>query len=155
MSQTIESFKLLLENAFSEPLTYLEASQLLTIKVQENQLFATLKTLKETLKFDALIDHAGVDWPNENKIELIYILFSTHHNQQIMVSADIDRNQPTPPSVSSLWAIAEWQEREVFDLLGVTYKNHPDLRRLFLEDNWVGSPLRKDYKDDFILERPW
>jgi NADH:ubiquinone oxidoreductase subunit C len=56
-------------------------------------------------------------------------------------------------TVSDLWKAAEYFEREVFDLFGITFENHPDLRRLFLEDDWVGYPLRKDYKDAFTLER--
>jgi NADH-quinone oxidoreductase subunit C len=57
--------------------------------------------------------------------------------------------------VSAIWAIAEWQEREVFDMFGVHYRQHPDLRRLLLDDDWQGFPLRKDYQDDFVLSRPW
>jgi NADH-quinone oxidoreductase subunit C len=69
-----------------------------------------------------------------------------------MVSVFVGREKPVVPSVSSLWMIAEWQEREVYDLFGVLYDNHSDLRRLFLEDDWVGHPLRKDYQDDFMLD---
>jgi NADH:ubiquinone oxidoreductase subunit C len=67
----------------------------------------------------------------------------------------VPRQNPIAPSVHLLWPIAEWQEREVYDLFGVKYAGHPDLRRLFLEDDWKGFPLLKDYKDDFTLERPW
>lgn len=56
-------------------------------------------------------------------------------------------------TVSDLWSGAEYLEREVFDLFGIKFENHPDLRRLFLDDEWVGYPLRKDYKDSFIFER--
>jgi NADH:ubiquinone oxidoreductase subunit C len=56
------------------------------------------------------------------------------------------------PTVSSIWPIAHWQEREVFDLFGVGYDGHPDLRRIFLEDDWLGHPLRKDYHDPDMLE---
>ena len=56
-------------------------------------------------------------------------------------------------TICSIWRIAEWQEREVFDLFGILYNNHPDLRRIFLEDDWVGFPLRKNYKDNFMLEK--
>ncbi len=66
----------------------------------------------------------------------------------------VPRGEPVAPTVSALWPIALWQEREAFDLMGVLYDDHPDLRRLFLEDDWVGYPLRKDYKDDYMLRDP-
>jgi NADH:ubiquinone oxidoreductase subunit C len=64
------------------------------------------------------------------------------------------RVNPNFDTVCGLWRTAEWHEREIFDLLGIKFNNHPDLRRLFLDDEWVGYPLRKDYKDDInIIER--
>jgi NADH:ubiquinone oxidoreductase subunit C len=64
-----------------------------------------------------------------------------------------DKAHPVVPTVSDLWKAAEFYEREVFDLFGIHFENHPDLRRIFLSDDWVGFPLRKDYKDTFTLER--
>ncbi len=64
-----------------------------------------------------------------------------------------DKSNPSVHSVSDVWRAAEYYEREVFDLFGIRFENHPDLRRIFLEDDWVGYPLRKDYKDAFTLER--
>lgn len=107
------------------------------------------------LEFDMLDDHAAVDWPQENQIELVYQFYSIKYGHHLMVSVRVSRQKPIAPSLHSLWPIAEWQEREVFDLFGVNYAGHPDLRRLFLEDDWVGHPLLKDYQDEFILERPW
>jgi NADH-quinone oxidoreductase subunit C len=106
----------------------------------------------EELRFDMLCAHTAVDRLEAGHFELIYQLYSTRHRHYLMVSATVPREQPVAPSVSSVWAIAEWQEREVYDLFGVQYDNHPDLRRLFLEDDWQGHPLRKDYQDDFMLE---
>lgn len=113
------------------------------------------KELRTQFQFDMLADHAAIDWPQENKIELLYQLYSLTEGLHLMVSVSLDRRNPIAPSVYQLWPIAEWQEREVYDLFGVKYAGHPDLRRLFLEDDWKGFPLLKDYNDDFILEKPW
>ena len=106
------------------------------------------------LSFDMLCTHTAVDWLGEDRFELVYVLYSTKHRHYVTVSTSIPRDKPEASSVSSIWRIAEWQEREVYDLMGVLYSGHPDLRRMFLEDDWVGFPLRKDYKDDFMLGLP-
>lgn len=106
------------------------------------------------LSFELLYDHTAIDWPEEDRFELVYQLGSLRHGHPLMVSVSIPRGMPVVPTLSTVWPIAEWLEREVFDLFGVLYSGHPDLRRLFLEDDWKGFPLRKDYKDDFVLERP-
>jgi NADH-quinone oxidoreductase subunit C len=106
------------------------------------------------LAFDMLYTHTAVDYPVENRIELIYQLYSVKQRHYLMVATSVKRDKPEISSVSSIWRIAEWHEREVYDLFGVLYDGHPDLRRLFLDDDWKGFPLRKDYKDDFMLERP-
>jgi NADH:ubiquinone oxidoreductase subunit C len=107
------------------------------------------------LSFDQLQAHTALDWPSEGEIECLYLLNSTQHPQDALVSVKLSRAAPVITSVSSLWPIAEWQEREVFDMFGVLYEHHPDLRRILLDDDWLGFPLRKDYKDDFMLSRPW
>lgn len=119
-------------------------------------LVAVLRRLRDEahLKFDMLCDHTAVDWLAAGRFELVYQLYSTAHRHYLTVCASVPREKPEAPSVSSLWAIAEWQEREVFDMFGVLYSGHPDLRRLLLEDDWQGHPLRKDYVDKDMLERP-
>ena len=87
----------------------------------------------------------------ENEFELLYRLYSLKTLAMLVVFTSIPRENPVIPTVSSVWRIAEWQEREVYDLFGILYDNHPDLRRVFLEDAWEGFPLRKDYQDDFML----
>ncbi|MEI6970959.1 MAG: NADH-quinone oxidoreductase subunit C [bacterium] len=115
-----------------------------------------MRTMRDDpqLAFDMLCTHTAVDRIGEGRFELLYVLYSTKHRHSLTVSAMIPRENPEVGSVSGVWAVAEWQEREVYDLLGVLYANHPDLRRLLLEDDWKGFPLRKDYKDDFMLELP-
>ena len=106
------------------------------------------------LSFDMLCTHTAIDLIAENRFELVYMLYSTAGKHYMMVTTFVPRDNPEIASVSSIWVIAEWQEREAYDLLGILYSGHPDLRRVFLEDDWKGFPLRKDYKDDFMLESP-
>jgi len=115
-----------------------------------------MKKLRDSseLSFDMLCDHTAIDWSAQGQMELIYQLYSMKHRHYFMVSVMVSREAPLVPSVSSLWQIAEFQEREVYDMFGILYSGHPDLRRLLLDDAWKGFPLRKDYKDDFMLERP-
>lgn len=103
--------------------------------------------------FDMLLDHTAVDWLEEKKFDLIYTIYSTKYNRRLFIVSSVYREKPVIDSMSSIWKIAEWQEREVYDLYGVLYNNHKDLRRIFLEDDWLGFPLRKDYKDNFMLEK--
>jgi NADH-quinone oxidoreductase subunit C len=108
----------------------------------------------ERLAFDMLLDHTAVDWIERGRIELVYQLYSLRHGHYLTVTAEVPRDEPVAPSSSGVHRIAEWQEREVYDMFGVRYERHPDLRRLLLDDAWVGHPLRKDYRDDHMIERP-
>jgi NADH:ubiquinone oxidoreductase subunit C len=103
-------------------------------------------------QFDFLFNLYGVD--REDKFSLIYNFESTKLGHIIDIETDLaDHDNPVMDTVSDLWKTAEFQEREIYDLMGVKFSNHPDLRRLFLEDGW-GFPLRKDYKDDInFIER--
>ena len=102
--------------------------------------------------FDFLSCLSGVDHGLENnKFEIVYHLASIPHKQQIVLKTikDHDRNSGTLPSfysVSEIWRTAEWHEREAFDLFGINFEGHPDLRRILLPDDWEGFPLRKDYQ---------
>ncbi len=126
------------------------------VAVPREALLGLMEKLRKesSLAFDLLSAHTAIDWIAENRFELIYQLHSLTHGHSLMVSTEVPRDCPVVPSVSSIWRIAEWQEREVYDMFGVLYEGHPDLRRLFLEDDWKDFPLRKDYQDDFMLERP-
>ena len=100
------------------------------------------------LKMDYLITIVGMDW-TEN-LGAIYYLMSTEYNKIIGVKvlAAGDRQQPTIPSVADVWKVATLYEREVFDFFGIIFLNNPDMRRLFLNIDWVGYPLRKDYDEN-------
>ena len=104
-----------------------------------------LKTNNETL-FDMLVCITGVDLGKE--LGTVYHLRSTAYNHMIVLKTKVsDRENPEIDSLCSVWPAADFHEREVFDLLGIKFRGHPDLRRLFLDSTW-GYPLRKDYKDD-------
>jgi len=97
------------------------------------------------LKFEVLSDLTAVDWPKEEKIEVVYHLYSYAHRHQIVLKVDLPRENPTIATVERVWKVANWFEREIFDLFGVTFEGHSDLRRIMLPEDWVGHPLRKDY----------
>ena len=126
------------------------------ITLPTGELLGVMRALRDhtELQFDLLLTHTAVDYPDDNRFELIYLLYSTVHGHWLVVTTNVERTQPVVPSVCALWPIAEWQEREAYDLMGVLYDGHPDLRRVFLEDDWVGFPLRKDYRDGYMLELP-
>ena len=98
------------------------------------------------LGFDLLRCISAIDWPTKNSIELSYDLISTTLGHAFAVKVSLDRADPQVESVSSIWPAAEWHEREAFDLMGVTFRHHPDLRRILLPEDWTGHPLRKDYQ---------
>jgi NADH-quinone oxidoreductase subunit C len=117
--------------------------------VSGTQIVEICRFLKETpgLDFDYCEDVTGVDWPARNVIEVVYHLFSLRHKHGIVLKVETDRSRPALPTVEEVWKAANWLEREVFDLLGVEFLGHSDLRRILLPDDWIGHPLRKDYAE--------
>lgn len=136
-------------------LEFPENKQYLEIVVPAESLLKLARLLRETPEtlFDYLFCLSGVDYGKQ--LGVVYHLESTTHNHALVLKVKTDdRVNPNFDTVCGLWRTAEWHEREAFDLLGIKFNNHPDMRRLFLDDDWVGYPLRKDYKDDInIIER--
>lgn len=97
------------------------------------------------LKFEILSDLTAVDFPKEEKLQVVYHLYSYTLRHQIVLKVDLPREQPRLPTVEGVWKAANWFEREAFDLFGVVFEGHSDLRRILLPEDWVGHPLRKDY----------
>ncbi len=96
-------------------------------------------------KFDYLVDLTAVDWPKrERRFDVVAILYSFAKNERLRLKAHIGENEPIA-SVVSLWPVANWLEREAFDMFGIPFAGHPDLRRILLPEEWQGYPLRKDY----------
>ena len=131
-----------------------QGKQFVEISVSPGLLFSTATALKENAetRFDMLVSITGMDWGKE--LGVVYHLRSTEHNHMIVLKTRVsDRENPEIDSLCPLWPAADFHEREVYDLLGIKFRGHPDLRRLFLDSTW-GYPLRKDYKDDInILAR--
>jgi NADH-quinone oxidoreductase subunit C len=97
------------------------------------------------LRFDLLSCIAGVDYPERREIEVIYCLDSTTHKHRLILKARLPRDNPSIPSVESIWRTADWHERETFDLMGVRFEGHHNLVRILCAEDWEGHPLRKDY----------
>jgi NADH-quinone oxidoreductase subunit C len=99
------------------------------------------------LQFDFLHNVTAVDWLKQSRLDVVYHLWSYPKRHGIVVKAELPRDQPRVPSVVPVWNAADWNEREQFDLFGVEFTGHPDLRRIMLPDDWPGHPMRKDYKE--------
>lgn len=100
----------------------------------------------ENLYFDLLECITGIDnGTDANTMELVYNLYSIPYNHKLCLKVILNREKPEAETVSTVWRSADWHEREAFDLLGINFTNHPDLRRILLPSDWEGHPLRKDY----------
>ena len=119
----------------------------LLIEINEKDLIDTVQFLRlnENCKFKQLIDIAGVDYPeNDKRFELIYLFLSHENNTRIKLLIKFEINQ-TINSITKIFPSANWMEREVFDMYGIKFKNHPDLRRILTDYGFKGHPLRKDF----------
>jgi len=118
-----------------------------TIRVFKDNIVEVCMFLRDTpeLAFDFNVDLTAVDYPQRPKrFDVVYHLYSMTHNHRLRVKAAVSENE-TIPSVTSVWKTANWNERECYDMFGVVFSGHPDLRRILLPEDWEGFPLRKDY----------
>jgi len=97
------------------------------------------------LRFDCLSNQSGVDYKAKEQIQVVYHLYSYPQRHRIVLKVDVPRDNPVVPTVEDVWKAANWLEREIYDLLGVTFAGHSDLRRLLMPEDWIGHPLRKDF----------
>ena len=119
----------------------------LLIQISENNLVEVVQFIKSNgqCKFKQLIDIAGIDFPDEEKrFEIVYLFLSHENNARIKVSIKFDSKQVID-SITKIFPSANWMEREVFDMYGIKFKNHPDLRRIVTDYGFKGHPLRKDF----------
>lgn len=118
----------------------------LTLEIAPAKIVSVCGFLKFDQKFIRLSTVTAVDrYPSEPRFEVVYHLHSIERNDRLRLKARLPGSEPAIDSVISVWRGANWYEREVFDLFGITFTGHPDLTRIMMPDDWEGHPLRKDY----------
>jgi NADH:ubiquinone oxidoreductase subunit C len=122
-----------------------ESAEWLTVQIDAAAWKSLAHSLRNEMEMNYLFCLTCVDW--KTHLTMVYHLSGTTHRNSMVVKAQLDRNQPEIETVSDIWRTAEFHEREVFELFGVQFINHPDLRKLILTDDFEGYPLRKDFED--------
>jgi NADH-quinone oxidoreductase subunit C len=120
----------------------------ITVVVDAERIVDICRFCRDTkgLEFTLLSDVTGVDYyPQEPRFALAYHLYSLRHNRSLRLKIYLTGDEPVAQSVTPVYPAANWQEREYFDLLGIRFTDHPDLRRILMPEDWNGYPLRKDY----------
>jgi NADH-quinone oxidoreductase subunit C len=118
----------------------------ITVVVDPQRIVDIATFCRDELDYEYLADIAGVDYfPAEPRLALNYHILSLEHNHRLRLKAFWDDGEEPLPSVTAVWPSANWEEREAYDMFGIQIKNHPDLRRILMPDEWEGHPQRKDY----------
>ena len=120
----------------------------LTIKFDKKNIVEVCSFLKSDpeLEFMMCSDITAIDWATrKNRFTVVYNIFSMKHNFRLRLKADVDESDCVIDSVSSVWKAANWQERETYDMYGIKFNNHPDLRRMYMPEEFEYHPLRKDF----------
>ena len=145
MQNISETKKIIVDRSLGVEL--IDNDRYLEIKTEAAKIFKVIKALKEDIKlsFDQLIDVTAIDYPSrEKRFDVIYLLISLTLNQRILVKTSIDE-MTVLESITIIHKAANWYERECYDLFGIQFSNHPDLRRIMTDYNFEGHPLRKDF----------
>jgi len=117
-----------------------------TLFISPPRIAEVCRYLKAEQGFLRLSGLTGVDWnPADPRFEVVYLLHSLERKARLRLKCWVREAEPEIDSVTGIWRSANWYEREVFDLFGIRFRNHPDLRRIMMPEDWEGHPLRKDY----------
>jgi NADH-quinone oxidoreductase subunit C len=117
-----------------------------SIEIRPEKIVEACRFLKGERQFNRLSGITAVDWhPAVPRFEVVYLLHSLSRNERLRLKCRLAGDPAEIESVTGVWKSANWYEREVFDLFGITFRNHPDLRRILMPEDWQGYPLRKDY----------
>ncbi len=117
-----------------------------SVIVRKDRIKEIMRYLKEQKGFNHLQDLCGVDYyPKKPRFEVVYNLYSIWRRLQIRIRAKIDEETPEVESITELWHGADWHERECYDMFGIKFDGHPNLKRILMPEDWNGHPLRKDY----------
>ena len=149
---TKEELRIKLTELF--PSATIEEGEWLNLNIAVGDFLSAMEVLrkKPELNFDYLFCETCVDW--KTHLTIVYHLESTQYRHQVVVKVKLDRTKPDIETVSHIWRTAEFHEREVYELFGVNFLNHPDLRLLILPEGWEGkNPLRKDFEDPVNMIR--
>ncbi|MBZ5627745.1 MAG: NADH-quinone oxidoreductase subunit C [Acidobacteriia bacterium] len=141
-SEMVAKFKARFGSGIREASTYVGQNYMV---VDGSIVYEALQLLREDEGFDYCVDITAVHYPKrEEQFDLVWILYSFPRNERIRVKTLL-KDGASVPSVVAIWSTANWLEREVFDMFGIGFDGHPDLKRILLPDGWKGHPLRKDY----------
>ena len=148
INQNLNKIEKLINSELSSKISSSEIKfEELLFKTSVSEITEVIKFLKldNRFKFKQLIDIAAIDYPNEEKrFELVYLLLSIENNARVKISIKLETNEKIP-SIVKIFPSANWMEREIFDMYGIKFINHPDLRRILTDYNFKGHPLRKDF----------
>ncbi|MGA1999046.1 MAG: NADH-quinone oxidoreductase subunit C [Terriglobales bacterium] len=141
-SEMVANFKGRFGSGVREASTYVGQPYMV---VDASVVYQVLQVLRDDEGFDYCVDITAVHYPKrDEQFEIVWILYSFPRNQRIRVKTLL-KDGASAPTVTGLWSTANWLEREVFDMFGIGFEGHPDLRRILLPDGWKGHPLRKEY----------
>jgi len=143
----IDKIKAVLAEQFPGAVLESEDETIIALSPGSWQEIASFLKTSEAFYFDSCMCITGVDLGPEEKLEVRYNLHSMKHNHKVEIRIAVDREKPVIPTVATVWRMADWFEREVYDMYGITFSDHPDLRRMLLPEDWEGYPLRKDYEE--------
>ncbi len=150
-SDLVASLRRQYGSAIREASTYVGQKYLV---VDSGIIYQVLRRMRDDEQYDYCVDVTAVHWPKrEQPFDLIYILYSFPHNDRVRIKTQIAEDQHVQSAVN-LWPTVNWLEREVFDMFGIVFDGHPDLKRILLPDGWHGHPLRKDY-DILLQDKEW
>ena len=144
-NEVYEKLKKLFEDGIGEIKTDLPVDPFFFVSADKINAVSLFLRDEESLQFDNLSCLSGMDYDKDN-LAVVYHLYSYVHHHKLVVKVVVPKSNPIVNTVSDVWAAADWHEREAYDLVGMTFEGHPDLRRILLPEDWEGHPLRKDYK---------
>ena len=119
----------------------------ISVSVAPANIIQVCRTLRDEFNFEMLADETAVDyWPQtQPRFHVVYQLYSIQNRVRLCLRVPLDANQAVLPSIESIYPNANWHEREIWDMFGIQFENHPDMRRILMPHDWEGHPLRKDY----------
>lgn len=138
--------KQITEQSWGKGINFIEIYGYTCLEIPRDKTIDICTYLKQEQSFDQLIDITGVDrFTKLERYELIYNLWSNTHKTRIFLKIKLDSKSPEIDSVTRVWSSANWMEREAYDMYGIIFRDHPDLRRIYMMDEYEYYPLRKDY----------